>query len=104
MKTITFLLLICFCIESSWAIIIIKGQATSLEYGSEPYYLPQNSIISREATNLFITMDGVNKVCFLNTSPSPLFEQVSLVVILIDGIKTEWNCFPYRTTVFEARP
>ena len=104
MKTTLFMLLMCIFLECSGAIIIIKGQPTSLEYRNETYYLPQDYVISPETTNLFITMDGINKVCFLSTTPSLLFEQISQINILINGIKTEWNCFPYTTSVFAVRP
>lgn len=104
MKTTMFLLLMCICIESSGAIIVISGQPSPLEYRGELYYLPQGYVIAPEAANLFVTMDGINKVCFFNTESSLLFEQNSQISILINGIKTEWNCFPYRTTVFEVRP
>lgn len=104
MKTAIFLLLMCISIETSAAIIIIRGQPIPLEYKEDLYYLPINLVMDPGTTNLFITMDGVNKVCFLNTAPSGLFEQVSEISIVINGFKTEWNCFPYITTVTEARP
>lgn len=104
MKMTICLLLMCICIESSGAIIVISGQPTPLEYRGELYYLPQDYVIVPEDANLFVTMDGINKVCFLNTDSPLLFEQISQISILINGIKTEWNCFPYRTTVVEARP
>ena len=104
MKTTLFFFLMCLYVECSGAIIIINGQLSPLEYSGELYYLPQTYVISPETTNLFVTIDGINKVCFLNTVPSLLFEQISQINIVISGVKTEWNCFPYRTTVFEIRP
>ena len=62
MKTTLFMLLMCIFLECSGAIIIIKGQPTSLEYRNEIYYLPQDYVISPETTNLFITMDGINHI------------------------------------------
>ena len=97
MKTNIFLLLMCICIKSFGAIIFIKNQPTPLEYQNELYYWPQNFVMSPGTTNLFITMDGMNKVCFLNTAPPGLFEQMSEISIVINGFKTEWNCFPYTT-------
>jgi hypothetical protein len=104
MKTTIFLILMCIWLKSSAATIVIMGQPSPLEYRGELYYLPQNFVIAQETVSLFITMDGLNKVCFLNTETPLLFEQVSLISILIRGVKTEWNCFPYRTTVYEVRP
>lgn len=89
--------------QSFAAIVVINGQLSPLEYRGELYYLSETYVISPDTTNLFITMDGVNKVCFLNTAPS-LLEEVSQIDIFMNGMKTEWNCFAYRTTVFEVRP
>ncbi len=104
MKTTLLLLLMLICIESSGAIILIQGETVPLEYQNDIYYLPTNLVIPPGTTNLYITMDGINKICFLNRAPSGLFEQISEISIIINGVKTEWNCFPYRTTVFEVRP
>ena len=104
MRATLFLLLICFWIQSSAAVIFISGQPSPLEYRDELYFLPETYVIAPETTNLFITIDGLNKVCFLNSESALLFEQVSQISILVNGIKTEWNCFPYRTTVVEVRP
>jgi len=103
MKAILFLLLMCILLECRAAVIIIDGQPSALEYRGEVYYLPQGYVLP-ETPSLYVTMDGINKICFLNTESALLFEQVSLIVILVNGIKTEWNCFPYKTTVFEVRP
>jgi hypothetical protein len=102
MKTSMFLLLMSIFLESFGAIIIIKGQPVPLDCRNELYYLPANYII--KATSLYITMDGINKVCFLNAAPSGMFEQVSQINIASNGVKTVWNCFPYKTTVLEVRP
>lgn len=104
MKTTLFLLLMCICIMSFGAIIIIRGLPSPLEYRDELYYWPPNIVITPGTTNLFITMDGINKVCFLNTAPKGMLEQISEISIIIHGLKTDWNCFPYRTTIFEVRP
>jgi len=104
MKTNTFLLLMCICIKSFGAVIFIQNQPTPLEYQNELYYWPQNFVMNPGTTTLFITMDGMNKVCFLNTAPPGLFEQMSEISIIINGFKKEWNCFPYTTTITEARP
>ena len=100
-----FLLLMCFYVESFGATIFIRDQPSPLEYRDELYYLPINFPMSPGTTNFFITMDGINKLCFLNTIPTNgMFEQISEVDIVINGVKTEWNCFPYTTTVSEDRP
>lgn len=103
MKPSIFLLLMCICIESFGAIIIIRGLPSPLEYRNELYYWPLNIVLNPGTKNLFITMDGINKVCFLNTAPQGTLEQISEISIIINGLKTDWNCFPYRTTVFEVR-
>jgi hypothetical protein len=104
MKTTIFLFLMSLCIESLGAIIFIKGQPTPLTFTNELYYLPMNFSISPGTTNLFITMDGMNKLCFLNTSPPGMLEQISEINIVINGVITDWNCFPYKTTILEVRP
>ncbi|WP_028388785.1 hypothetical protein [Legionella fairfieldensis] len=104
MKVILFLILSGLCLASVGATIIIRGQTSPLEYQHEAYYLPLNFVIPPGTTNLFITMDGVDKVCFLDKAHPGMFDQISEVSIIINGIKTEWNCFPYKTTVFEVRP
>jgi len=104
MKASMFLLLMCLCMEACGRIVIIQGQPYPLGYRGELYYLPINYVISPGTTNLFVTIDGIKKVCFLNTASSLLFEQVSQLNILINGVKTEWNCFAFRTTINEVRP
>lgn len=103
MKTNLFLLLMCICIESFGAVIFVRDQFSPLEYSNELYYWPQNLVMSPGTTNLFITMDGINKVCFLNMAPPGMLEQVSEISIVINQVNTDWNCFPYKTTVFEVR-
>lgn len=104
MKASIFFLLMCICIESFGAIIIVRGHTAPLEYSEELYYWPLNLTINPETVNLYITMDGINKVCFLNTAPQGLLEQISEISIIIKGIKTDWNCFPYETTIHEVLP
>lgn len=104
MKTAIFALLMCICLTSSAGTVFIKDEPYPLKYNDNLYYWPQNLAISPGTKNLFITMDGIKKVCFLNQAPSGLFEQVSEISILIKGFRTEWNCFPYTTTITKARP
>lgn len=103
MRLTLFLLLIGICIESFAAIIVIRGQPTAMDYRDELYYPPQNFSIPPETTNLYITMDGINKLCFLNKVPSALLEERSQINIFLNGMKTEWNCFPYTTKILEDR-
>lgn len=104
MKPTIFLLLMCVFIESFGAIIIIRGLPTPLEYRDDLYYWPLNIDFRPGTKNLFITMDGINKLCFLNTASKGGLEQISEISVIINGLKTDWNCFPYRTTVFEISP
>ncbi len=104
MKPTILVFLMCLWIESFGAIIFIRGQTYPLEYKNERYYLPLNFVISPGTTNLSITMDGIDKLCFLNTAPQKMLGQISEINIIIHGYKTVWNCFPYRTTIHEARP
>lgn len=104
MKPPIFVLLMCICIQSFGAIIMIRGLPSPLEYKDDLYHWPLNIVFSPRTTNLFITMDGTNKVCFLNTAPSGVLEQTSEISVIINGLKTNWNCFPYRTTIYEVRP
>lgn len=94
----------CIYIESSGATLVVKGQPTPLEYQNDVYYWPLNLAISPGLQTLYITMDGINKVCFLNTAPPGLLEQMSEISIIIKGKMTDWNCFPYTTTYYEVRP
>jgi hypothetical protein len=98
-----FLLLIGISIESFAAIVVIRGQPTAMDYRDELYYPPQGFSISPETTNLFITMDGINKLCFLNKVPSALLQETSQINIYLNDMKTEWNCFPYTTRILEDR-
>lgn len=104
MKSTIFLLLMWICTESFGATILIKGLPSPLVYRNELYYWPPNIVIRPETINLFITMDGINKVCFLDTGPQGTLEQISEISIIINGVKKDWNCFPYRTTILKARP
>lgn len=104
MKTIISLLLMLLYMESYAAIIVIKNQPLPLIYREDLYYLPLNFTIAPGTTNLYITMDGINKVCFISTTPAGMLQQVSDINIVINGVKTGWNCFPYKTTIIEVRP
>jgi hypothetical protein len=104
MKAILLMVLMHISIVSLGATIIIKGQPSPLEYNGVIYYLPQTYEIKPETTYLYITMDGINKVCFLNTSPSVTFERIPYINIFSNGRKTIWNCFPYKTTIHAVRP
>ena len=104
MKNTIYLLIMSIYMESFSAVLIIRDQPIPLEYTNELYYWPLNLDMNPGTKNLFITMDGVNKVCFLNTAPSGILEQISEISIIIKGQKTNWNCFPYTTTIHEARP
>ncbi|HBD9366580.1 TPA: hypothetical protein KLD70_002482 [Legionella pneumophila] len=103
MKPTLFLVLMWICAESFGATIMVKGLPSPLGYSNDLYYWPPNVAISPDTTNLFITMDGINKVCFLNTGLQGGLEQISEISI-INGVKKDWNCFPYTTTILEARP
>jgi hypothetical protein len=92
------------CLKSFGAIIIIQDQPTPLEYRNEMYYLPIGFVIDPLSTNLYVTMDGIPKICFFNKASSELFEQAAQISIIINGIKTDWNCFPYKTTVYPVLP
>ncbi|KTD56216.1 hypothetical protein [Legionella shakespearei] len=104
MKKIIFSLLMCIYIESFAAVVVVDNQPLPLEYQGNLYYWPLNLNITPDTKNLFITMDGIRKICFLNKAPPGLLEQVSLISIIIKGKKTDWNCFPYTTTYHEVRP
>lgn len=94
----------CFYIESFGAVVIVNNQPLPLEYKGDLYYWPLNLEISPGVKTLYITMDGLNKICFLNTAAPGLLEQISEISIIIKGQKTDWNCFPYTTRYYEARP
>ena len=104
MKAIIFFFLISISVVSSGETIIIQGLPTPLEQRGELYYLPPSYVVSPDTTYLFVTMDGINKVCFLNTASAVIYDQISHMNIFINGMKTEWNCFPYITTIMEVRP
>lgn len=104
MKLALFLVLVWICTESFGTAIMVKGLPSPLEYRNDLYYWPPNVAISPDTTNLFITMDGIDKVCFLNTGLQGGLEQISEISIIINGAKKDWNCFPYTTTILEARP
>ena len=89
---------------SSATTVIIRGQPTPLINRGDFYYLPETYVINPELTYLYITMDGQDKICLLNTDPAVLSESVDHINIIVKNIKSEWNCFSYRTTVHEVRP
>lgn len=104
MKAILFLLLMEVSIVSSGQTIFVRGLPTPLEQRGDIYFLSPTYVISRDITYLYVTMDGINKVCFLNTEPTVMYDYISHINIFINEIKTEWNCFPYKTTIIEIRP
>lgn len=104
MKAYLFLSLLCVCMESFGSTIQVKGHAHPLEYHNGMYYWPINVPIALDNTNLLIARDGLNLVCFLSTAPEGTKEQISIISIIVNGFITKWNCFPYKTTVYEVRP
>ncbi|HIC7358182.1 TPA: hypothetical protein ACW59Z_001510 [Legionella pneumophila] len=40
----------------------------------------------------------------MNTEIQGGLEQISEISIIINGVKRDWNCFPYTTTILEVRP
>lgn len=90
--------------QASAATVFIQNEITPLNYVNDIYYWPQNLAIKPGVKNLFISMDGVRKICFLDQAEPGLFEQISEITIIIKGVRTDWNCFPYTTTITEARP
>ena len=104
MKTPLFLLLMSLCFESIGATIVVNGQPLPLNYSDNLYYWPYNIAMTPGTKNLFISMDGLNEVCFLSSGPSGTLEQVSEISIILNGMKTDWNCFPYKTTITEVLP
>ena len=104
MKNIIFITLLLINAVSAAETVIIQGQPSPLEYRDNFYYLPQTFTIAPDTNYIHVTMDGVKKICLFNTAPSDIFEMSSHINILIHGIKTEWNCFPYLTTVTPVWP
>lgn len=104
MKIILFVMFMTMSFVSSGAVIIVKGLPMPLEYRNEIYLLPPANITPANVTYLYITMDGINKACSLNTQSDDVFDQISQVNFMIDGVKTEWNCHAYKTTVIEVLP
>ncbi|CAM3046357.1 hypothetical protein [Legionella worsleiensis] len=104
MKKTLFIFLMCVSWGAFSANILVRGQPIPLEYNHDIYYWPNNVALYPGTQNLFITMDGINKLCFLNTAPPGLLEQISAISINIKGQLTHWNCFPYTTEIYEVRP
>ena len=104
MKAMIFFSLLCVSVVSFGANILIKGLPTPLQYNGQLYFLPPDYIIPTSTTDLYVTMDGVNKVCFLNQTSSIMYDRISHINVLMNGMNTEWNCFPYITTIMEVRP
>ena len=104
MKVMMFFSLMCIYVVSSWADIIIKGQPTPLRYNGQFYSFPTGYVLPEGTNDLFVNMDGVNKVCFISQQYSIRYNQISQVNVFMNGINTEWNCFPYTTTINEVRP
>lgn len=104
MKAIILFLLMCVSMMSRGEAIIIRGEPSPLEYRNDIYYLPPTYVIPPETTYLYVKINGINKVCFLNTSTAVLYDRISHINIFFNGAKTEWNCFPYITTIIEVRP
>jgi len=104
MKAIIFLSLMCLSVASCWADIFIKGQPTPLRYNGQLYSFPTGYVLPEGTKDLYVIMDGVNKVCFINQGPTVMYHQISQVNVFMNGKNTEWDCFPYTTTIIEVRP
>lgn len=104
MQATLFSLLMCLSLTSSAAVVFVQNAPEPLTYYNDIYYWPQNLEMPPGTKNLYITMNGLQKICFLNRAPSGLFEQISEISIMIKGVRTEWNCFAYTTTIQAVRP
>ncbi|RUQ81006.1 hypothetical protein [Legionella septentrionalis] len=104
MKPVLFFMFMSMCSVSAGATIFIKGLPMALEYRNEVYLLPPAKVISPNTTYLYITMDGVDKICTLNMQTDAVFDQATQVYFLINGARTAWNCHAYQTTVIKVLP
>ncbi|ASQ47086.1 hypothetical protein clem_12760 [Legionella clemsonensis] len=76
----------------------------ALEQRDGIYLLPPSNIIPSNTISLYITMDGVDKICVIDTHSGGTLEQITQVNFLINGVRTTWNCYAYETTVIKVLP
>ncbi|KTC78162.1 hypothetical protein [Legionella brunensis] len=104
MKIILFIWFMIISFNSSGAIIYVQGLPMPLEHRNDVYLLPPTNVTPSNTTVFYITMDGVNKVCLLDTHMTGGFYQITQVEFLIAGNRTVWNCYAYETRVVKVLP
>ncbi|CEK09612.1 hypothetical protein [Legionella hackeliae] len=104
MKIILFLGFMTMSFASSGAIIFVQGLPMALEQRNDVYLLPPSNVTPSNAVLFYITMDGVNKLCVLDTHINGGFYQITQVAFLINGNRTVWNCYAYETEVVKVLP
>lgn len=104
MKSMIGILLFLGAFGTHSATIIIEGQPTALEYRDNVYYPPSTYVYDPEITYMYVTMNGIPKICLINQQAPLYLEQVSQINIIIKGWKTMWNCYAYNTSIIEVKP
>ncbi len=78
---------------SLWAVnIVVKGEPVQLVPYEQIYQLPANY----NATNLdylYVTTDGINRVCYMEANPALQSLKMKIITININGKNSQWNCY-----------
>lgn len=81
--------------------VIISGEPIVLEKSGDNYMLPTGTTLPAKAHYYFVTVDGVNKVCYASKQSNLAGAEESTVNVMVDGKVGAWNCYTYSDTMFE---
>jgi hypothetical protein len=104
MKIVTWMCLFFISLSAHAERIIVTGEPVVLQQRDQVYYVPTTYVQQPSVTYMYVTIDGVHRVCFLNANPALVNVEATQINIEAQGKRVLWSCYAYNTTYFEARP
>lgn len=100
---IAFLFLMMFSITSfADDKITITGEPVVLEHHDNVYHVPTGYTVTHDYH--YVTVDGTNRVCYLEKKPTLETVNVMPINVVVDGSTHEWYCYEYNPQFFAITP
>ena len=103
MKNLAMSLMCLFLVMSSITgfsnVNVISGKPAELEFVQDYYTLPASYVVTPGYR--YITLNNVERVCYLSIKPELKDLDMLRLVIQENGTKFLWNCYQYNPRFFE---
>jgi hypothetical protein len=80
--------------------IVISGKPALLNLHPGYFTFPSSYTDSHLGYH-YVTLTGINRVCYLKTQPDLSALDMVQIVIEENGVKLPWNCYQYNSRFFE---